>query len=703
MPQEDDVLPDKEQPLPVAVSPIADSPGYIPEFDLEEDPEEDNDEDPKENPADYSTNRDDDEKEEPSGDEADNEDEDEDDEEEEEEEKHPTPADSIPPPPRLFALPTPPPSPLTLLLSTLPRIPSSPLPVSPPLPVSSPPPPVSPTYPLGFRAAMIRLKGRSHTITSHFFLYLQPIQGTYFYPYFTLLLSSPPLLLPSTGTLSGQAERKELPCVPTLLMEREARLSREAWGRSMAASDVARYEVMALRTTVLGQQADIIALRAVDCAQQAQLLETLRLMSTLQNEGDACKTSGPNKGSQHISEKMAPKRATSSTPATTTTTTSVINDQLKALIDQGVANALSACDADKSINGDDSHTQARVNYSVENQIKFGTCTRLGSALTWWNSHVKTVGHDVAHAMTWINLKRKMTDKYYPRGKIKKLEVEMFNLKLKLPMWKWISDKRTKNQAKTDKTEHGMEKRGKDKVKSKSKTKKSKSTPEKSAVKPEVDSEEYLMGPPDAIVVPAITADNFELKHGLLTLVGDLVHGLYCRQCALIRKTLEEVFQDFQDTSESSDDDTNFVNENQEPFVVNQDPGKNSSQSPPQINHNCCYECGDSLDGIFCQWMHMISIMSDASPPDAEIVSSEVVEIVITKVGGIDDDILLTIKDDILREKLLNVNLLIANIEALKDNPAPSSDFVTKSSSTSINLFLDETNTFDNSSPESETF
>ncbi|GKB97701.1 hypothetical protein Tco_0983838, partial [Tanacetum coccineum] len=52
--------------------------------------------------------------------------------------------------------------------------------------------------------------------------------------------------------------------------------------------------------------------------------------------------------------------------------------------------------------------------------------------------------------------------------------------------------------------------------------------------------------------------------------GDPVHGLYCRQCALIRKTLEEVFQD---TSESSDDDTNFVNENQQPFVVNQDPGK----------------------------------------------------------------------------------------------------------------------------------
>ncbi|GJX15339.1 hypothetical protein Tco_0216171 [Tanacetum coccineum] len=94
---------------------------------------------------------------------------------------------------------------------------------------------------------------------------------------------------------------------------------------------------------------------------------------------------------------------------------------------------------------------------------------------------------------------------------------------------------------------------------------------------------------------------------------------------------------------------------------------------------------------------------EASPPDSELVSLEVVEIVISEVGGIDTDILLTIKDDILREKLLNVNLLIAKIEALKDNPTPSSDFVTKSSSTSLNFFLEETNTFDNSLPESETF
>ncbi|GKF13072.1 hypothetical protein Tco_0050998 [Tanacetum coccineum] len=40
-----------------------------------------------------------------------------------------------------------------------------------------------------------------------------------------------------------------------------------------------------------------------------------------------------------------------------------------------------------------------IHCSVENQIKFSTCTLLASALTWWNSHVRIVGHDVAYAIT----------------------------------------------------------------------------------------------------------------------------------------------------------------------------------------------------------------------------------------------------------------------------------------------------------------
>nr|GFB47311.1 hypothetical protein [Tanacetum cinerariifolium] len=84
---------------------------------------------------------------------------------------------------------------------------------------------------------------------------------------------------------------------------------------------------------------------------------------------------------------------------------------------------------------------------------------------------------------------------------------------------------------------------------------------------------------------------------------------------------------------------------------------------------------------------------EASPSDYELISLEVMEIAIPEVGGIDKDILLTIKDDIHCEKLLNINLLIANIEALKDNPTPNSNFMTKSSFISLNFLLEETTTF----------
>nr|GFA82196.1 hypothetical protein [Tanacetum cinerariifolium] len=54
------------------------------------------------------------------------------------------------------------------------------------------------------------------------------------------------------------------------------------------------------------------------------------------------------------------------------------------------------------------------NCAVENQVNFATCTFLGNALTWWNSHIKTVTQDVAYAMDWKALKKMMTVKYCPR-------------------------------------------------------------------------------------------------------------------------------------------------------------------------------------------------------------------------------------------------------------------------------------------------
>nr|GFC09314.1 reverse transcriptase domain-containing protein [Tanacetum cinerariifolium] len=56
--------------------------------------------------------------------------------------------------------------------------------------------------------------------------------------------------------------------------------------------------------------------------------------------------------------------------------------------------------------------------------------RARAALTWWNGHVRTLGYDAAYAMTWGTLKKKLMDKYCPKGEIKKPKIELWNLRVK---------------------------------------------------------------------------------------------------------------------------------------------------------------------------------------------------------------------------------------------------------------------------------
>ncbi|GJS48776.1 hypothetical protein Tco_0598897 [Tanacetum coccineum] len=142
---------------------------------------------------------------------------------------------------------------------------------------------------------------------------------------------------------------------------------------------------------------------------------------------------------------MAPKRTTRSTPVTptpnATPTTIVTEAQLQALINQGVAAALTEAEASRIRNGYNSNGTEGVvgltrwfekmesvfsisNCTAASQVKFTTCTLQDDALTWWNAHVKTTTPKAAHAMPWATLKKMMTDKYCPRGEIKKIETEM---------------------------------------------------------------------------------------------------------------------------------------------------------------------------------------------------------------------------------------------------------------------------------------
>ncbi|GJX81841.1 hypothetical protein Tco_0331322 [Tanacetum coccineum] len=100
---------------------------------------------------------------------------------------------------------------------------------------------------------------------------------------------------------------------------------------------------------------------------------------------------------------------------------------------------------------------------------------------------------------------------------------------------------------------------------------------------------------------------------------------------------------------------------------------------------------------------------EASPPDLEIVSLEEVNDVDQEKEEFDLENILQIQDVVLREKLLNINRLIANIESLNDNstpncvlnspslfPIPDSNSFFEKSDTSLSYS-------DNSLPEFESF
>ncbi|GJU36234.1 putative reverse transcriptase domain-containing protein [Tanacetum coccineum] len=64
------------------------------------------------------------------------------------------------------------------------------------------------------------------------------------------------------------------------------------------------------------------------------------------------------------------------------------------------------------------------------QVKYATCTLQDSALTWWNSHKRTIGVEAAYTMNWVELMKLMTEVYCPRNEIQKMETELWNLAVK---------------------------------------------------------------------------------------------------------------------------------------------------------------------------------------------------------------------------------------------------------------------------------
>ncbi|GJS31551.1 putative reverse transcriptase domain-containing protein [Tanacetum coccineum] len=70
------------------------------------------------------------------------------------------------------------------------------------------------------------------------------------------------------------------------------------------------------------------------------------------------------------------------------------------------------------------------NYPEKYQVKYASCKLLNSALTWWNSHKRTIGIEAAYATSWVELMKLMTEVYCLRNEVQKMVTELWNLAVK---------------------------------------------------------------------------------------------------------------------------------------------------------------------------------------------------------------------------------------------------------------------------------
>ncbi|GJS86760.1 putative reverse transcriptase domain-containing protein [Tanacetum coccineum] len=226
------------------------------------------------------------------------------------------------------------------------------------------------------------------------------------------------------------------------MVEEEAYASREAWAHSIGLSQATHQELQTHRDHVYAhethlqahqtqlqlqgtliqtqhqvhetrfqmQQAELAALRETDRRRQAQMVETLRVIRDMRREmSDMQAELLALRGQQRRARQPGPDARIPDHQDASGDADSVV----------GLTRWIEKMESVFNISG----------CAIENQVKFATCTLLGAALTWWNGQIRTLGPE-AYAMTWEVLKKKITDKYCPQGEIKKLEIELWNLKVK---------------------------------------------------------------------------------------------------------------------------------------------------------------------------------------------------------------------------------------------------------------------------------
>ncbi|GJZ76524.1 putative reverse transcriptase domain-containing protein [Tanacetum coccineum] len=205
------------------------------------------------------------------------------------------------------------------------------------------------------------------------------------------------------------------------MVEEEAYASREAWAYSIGLSQATHQELQTHRdhvheTRFQMQQAELAALRETDHRRQAQMPGP---EAGIPDHQDASEDADNGSHSSHEDNRRNVQTTRSCFYADFMKCQPLNFKGTEGVV--GLTRWIKKMESVFNISG----------CAIENQVKFATCTLLGAALTWWNGQIRTLGERSRHnAMNWEVLKKKMTDKYCLRGEIKKLEIKLWNLKVK---------------------------------------------------------------------------------------------------------------------------------------------------------------------------------------------------------------------------------------------------------------------------------
>nr|GFA68352.1 reverse transcriptase domain-containing protein [Tanacetum cinerariifolium] len=202
-------------------------------------------------------------------------------------------------------------------------------------------------------------------------------------------------------------------------METEARMSREAWVRSTEVSDLVRCEVMSLRTTVLGIGDSFAGTgyRITGTAGTRWRSYTARV------------TRGGDRRAHAYTRHLMETEARMSQEAWVRSTE--VSDLVRCEVMSLRTTVLGQMTEIRELHAADRRRQTVILELLRTDHRRSTnITEDSLEVLHSQSYQRrlTVGHEAAYGMSWKTLMKMMTKKYCPRNKIRKLEMELWDLK-----------------------------------------------------------------------------------------------------------------------------------------------------------------------------------------------------------------------------------------------------------------------------------